>query len=304
VPLSAGRARRIAGHCGRVALGLVFLLAGVLKALDPAEFARQIAGYGLVGGTVAAAGAPLLIALEIGLGAALLLGAFPMAAAGAGCGLLAGFIAIEAYGLMHGRTEACGCFGAYVQRTPREVIAEDLLFIGFGILAVWGLAGWRGLARRAAVAALPLAGAVALALPLASPHLPLDRLLTRLAPGRTLDDLGIRAHLPSLAAGRHLIALIDVTEPAAAATAAALDALAAAPGSPAIVALTPATPEEVAAFQWSAAPGFEVRSIDRGALKPLYRRLPRFFLLQDGRVVWVRDDAPPDAADLLSSEAS
>ncbi|MGH9749551.1 MAG: MauE/DoxX family redox-associated membrane protein, partial [Candidatus Polarisedimenticolia bacterium] len=211
-----GRARRIAGHCGRVALGLVFLLAGILKALDPAEFARQIAGYGLVGESIAAAGAPLLIALEIGLGAALLLGAFPVAAAAAGCCLLAAFIAIEAYGLMHGRTEACGCFGAYVQRTPGQVIVEDLLFVGFGILAVWGLAAWRGLARRAAFAAVVLAGAAGLALPLASPHLPLDRLLTRLAPGRSLDELGIRAHLPSLSEGRRLIALIDVTDPAAA----------------------------------------------------------------------------------------
>jgi uncharacterized membrane protein YphA (DoxX/SURF4 family) len=298
------RGRRILGHAGRLLLGLVFLAAGILKALDPDEFARQMGGYGIVGPGLAAVLAPLLIGLEIVLGALLLAGAWPAGAAAGGAVLLAAFIAIEAYGMIHGRTEACGCFGAYVQRTPGQVIAEDLLFIGFAGLALWGLRGWRGLAAPRAAAVLAAAGFLALGFAYASPSLPLEPWLTRLAPGRSLADLGLETRLPALAAGRHLVALIDVTGAGAAEAAAALDALADDPRLPPILALTPATEEEVAAFGWSAAPRFDVRNVDRAALKPLYRRLPRYFVLQDGRVVSVHDGAPPRPADLLSSEAS
>src|SRR5260221_7297825 len=69
-----------AGHLGRLALGAIFLAAGLLKALDPAEFARQIAGFGLVGPAFATTGAPILIAIEIGLGTALLAGFRPRTA--------------------------------------------------------------------------------------------------------------------------------------------------------------------------------------------------------------------------------
>ena len=298
------RGRRILGHAGRLLLGLVFLAAGVLKALDPDEFARQMGGYGLVDGGLAAALAPLLIGLEIVLGALLLLGAWPAAAARGGALLLALFIGVEAYGLAHGRTEACGCFGAYAQRTPGQVIAEDLLFIGFAGLALWGLRGWPGLPVRRAAAVLIVAGVLGLGFAYASPALPLEPFLTRLVPGQSLAGLGLDARLPALASGRHLVALIDVTGPAASGPAEALNALASDPRVPPITALTPGTEEEIAAFGWSAVPDFEVRRVDRDALKPLYRRLPRYFLLLDGTVVSVHDGAPPRPEDLLSSEAS
>ena len=286
------------GHLGRLALGLVFLAAGILKALDPAEFARQIAGYGLVGAGPAAVAAPLLIALETTLGVALLAGFRPRPAALAGALLLAAFIVIEAYGIAQGRTEACGCFGAYVQRTPRQVILEDLLFIGFALLSLWGLRTWPGARRHAAVA---VAGAAILSLTfaLASPALPLEPLVTRLAVGRSVADLGLGQAVSDLSAGRHLLALIDLTDPASVGTAARLNALAAGTRGTGVLALTPSTEEEQAAFLWSAGPEFPIRRVDRATLKPLYRRLPRFALIDSGKVVSLFDAAPPEAKDLL-----
>lgn len=296
--------RRVAGHAGRVALGLIFLMAGVLKALDPAEFVHQVQGYGFLAAGLAAYAAPALIVLEIALGVALLAGARPLWAGLASIALLAAFIFIEAYGLSIGRTEACGCFGAFVERTPGQVIAEDLLFAALAVLAIWGLRGWRGLAVRRAVAVTSAGALLAGGLVTASPSLPIDRYVTRLAVGRSLADLALQDRAPHLSQGRHLVALIDVTDPRAAATAAALNEIAARPGSPPILALTPASEEENAAFLWSAAPAFETRRVDRAVLKRLYRRLPRFFLLDSGRVAAIFEDAPPAAEDLLSSEAS
>lgn len=301
---AAGAGARVAGHAGRLSLGLIFLVAGFLKALDPAEFAHQVAGYGMVGARLSSLGAPALIVFEIALGVALLAGARPLWAGLASIVLLAVFIAIEAYGLSVGRTEACGCFGAFVERTPAQVIGEDLLFTGLAVLAIWGLREWRGLAARRAAAVTVATVVLAAAFVVASPALPIDPYVTRLAVGRSLADLALQDRAPGLSQGRHLVALIDVTDPRAAGTAAALNEIASRPGAPSVLALTPASEEERAAFLWSAAPAFETRSVDRAVLKRLYRRLPRFFLIDSGRVAAVFDGAPPAAEDLLSSVAS
>jgi uncharacterized membrane protein YphA (DoxX/SURF4 family) len=297
----AGLLRRGVGHLARVALGLIFIAAGLLKAADPAEFAHQMAGYGLVGPAVTAVAAPLLIAFETMLGAALLFGVLPQLGGLLAAALLLSFIAVEIYGLSIGRTESCGCFGTYVQRTPAQVIGEDVVFLALALLAVWGLRGWRPRhpVRRAAL--VLIAAVAALALAVASPRLPLDGLVTRLAEGRTVDDLGLGATVPELRHGRHLVALLDLDGPHASGTVERLNAIAATPGAPAVLGLTPASEEEAGAFFWAASPSFPIRAIDRPILKRLYRRLPRFFLVQEGRVAAIYDQTVPRAADLLSS---
>ena len=296
--------RRAAGHMGRVALGVVFLAAGFLKGLDPAEFVHQVAGYGLFGKQLSTVAAPALIVFEIVLGVALVAGVRPLVTGLASIMLLLLFIGIEAYGIAAGRTESCGCFGAYVQRTPAQVIGEDLLFVGLAVLAIAGLRGWAGTRPGRAAAVLVASIVLSAVFVVASPSLPIDDYVTRLRAGRSLADLDLAARLPELLRGRHLIALIDVTDPRAAEIASALDALASRPGAPAVVGLTPSTEQEIDAFRWSVVPAFEVKSIDRAVIKRLYRKLPRFFILDSGRVAAVYDGAPPGAGDLLSSEAS
>ena len=103
--------------------------------------------------------------------------------------------------------------------------------------------------------------------------------------------------------------LMDLTDPGAAAIAARLDAIAGEPRAPRVVAITPSSEEDKAAFQWKTNPAFAVEHVDFALLnppgqKPLYRRLPRYFMVAGERVVAVYDDAPPAASDLISSEAS
>jgi uncharacterized membrane protein YphA (DoxX/SURF4 family) len=291
--------RRAAGHLGRVALGLVFLAAGVLKGLDPVEFAHQVAVYGILGERLAAVAAPVLIVLEILLGTALLAGIRPVLSGLVSVLLLLVFIGIEAYGLAAGRTESCGCFGAYVQRTPGEVIGEDLLFVGLAVLAMWGLRDWAGMRPGRASAVLVLAAVLSTAFVIGSPSLPIDGYVTRLRVGRTIAELDLAARMPELREGRHLVVLFDVTDPRAAGVATALDALAALPGAPAVTGLTPSTEQEIDAFRWTAVPAFEIHRIDRDVIKRLYRKLPRFFVVDSGRVTAVYDGAAPEAKDLL-----
>jgi uncharacterized membrane protein YphA (DoxX/SURF4 family) len=280
---------------------LVFIAAGLLKALDPAEFAHQMATYEIVPPGLLTIAATALIAFEITLGAALLIGFRTRVSALTAAGLLVLFIALEGYNLAVGREESCGCFGSYVQRTPTQVILEDLLLLALAIL-VWSfLKSWK--MRRAGLAAgAVIATAVAsLGLTVASPHLPIDTFVTQLAEGRHIDDLGIRTRAPVLAEGRYLVALLDLADPAAVDAAAELNAIAAWPDAPGVIALTPSDEEERAAFLWSAIPDFEIYPVDRSDLKKLYRRLPRFFLVESGRVVTVYDGPGLPSPDLLSS---
>lgn len=296
-----GRLLRWAGHAARLALGGIFVAAGVLKALDVAEFARQMASYGIIGAGLAAVLAPLLIAVETTLGAALLAGWRPRLVAVLTGLLLLFFIGLEAWGISRGHTEACGCFGAYVTRTPLQVIFEDLGFVALAILAWAGLGDWRSGARRLAGAAVAVAACLSLGFAVASPRLPIDHLVTRLAAGRSVGDLGIASKLPGGGQDATLVALLDMTDPRSREAAADLNAFAGAPGAPKVIALTPSTEQEQAAFMWEAYPAFDVVPVDRGLLKPLYRSLPRYFLVRSGRVTRVFEGPRPPSPDLLSS---
>src|SRR5262245_13931176 len=93
-------------------LGVVFLVAAATKGADPKAFVEQVASYGIVQGTAAAAVAYALVPLEALLGASLLLGFKRRIAAVAAGLLLLFFIGVTAWGWSHGKTEGCGCFGS------------------------------------------------------------------------------------------------------------------------------------------------------------------------------------------------
>jgi uncharacterized membrane protein YphA (DoxX/SURF4 family) len=300
-PVDVRRLLRIAGHLARIALGVIFVAAGVLKSLDVAEFARQTAGYGLIGEGLSSFAAPFLIALETTLGVALLAGWRPRIAALLTGMLLIFFITLEAWGMSKGHTESCGCFGAYVKRTPAQVIMEDLGFLALALLAMAGLGAWQ--ARRAgrSAAVVAVAALLSLGFAVASPHLPIDPWVTTLRAGKPVQDLGIAARLPEEGPRGTLVALLDVTQRDAKDAAAALNAVALGPAGVKVIALTPSSEQEQAAFLWEASPAFEVVPVDRGLLKPLYRRLPVYFLVREGRVTRVFQGPRPPAPDLLSS---
>jgi uncharacterized membrane protein YphA (DoxX/SURF4 family) len=297
------RVLRITAHLARLSLGGIFLAAGVLKALDVAEFARQTAGYGLIGPGLSSLAAPFLIALETTLGVALLAGFRPRLAALFTGMLLVFFITLEAWGMSKGHIESCGCFGAYVKRTPMQVILEDTGFLALAVLTMAGIGAWQ--ARRAgrAFGVVAAAAVVSLGFALASPHLPIDPWVTKLSDGTSVKDLGIAPHLPPEKPGGTLVALLDVTQPEARAAADPLSALAQGQPEIGVIALTPSSEQEEGAFMLEVSPAFDVVPVDRGLLKPLYRRLPLYFLVHGGRVARIFPGPRPPAPDLLSSSA-
>jgi len=289
----AGFVRRIPA----LALGGVFLLAGIMKGVDPLEFARQVGTYHLVEGKAALGAAYLLIPLELALGTALVVGYRGRAAAGAAVALLILFMGATAYAWSQGKTEECGCFGSIASRTPGEVLAEDTGFLILGLLAFFlsGRTPIRGRWRGAIVASVLMLGIL---LPVSAYALPLDPLVTRLKVGRSAGELPLSESPVDLAQGEHLVALLDLDSPDSRRLVKDLNALAKAPGRPDVIAFYGGEVDEKMVFCFNYHPAFEVVAVPRADLKLLYRKLPRFFRLRQGRVVQIWEGRPPSEEDL------
>jgi hypothetical protein len=305
----------LVGFLGALVLGAVFLFAAWAKAIHPTAFVEAIASRGLTFGIGAGAVAFLALALEAGLGALLVLGVrrlwvlVPAA-------LLVGFFLFltgqDYYRSLAGievEGAACGCFGTLVQRTPAEAFWQDLLllvpalllaFAGRSREQLWRLEPSPPRYRLGFAAALT---AAVLVLAWKAPELPLDDLATRLKPGVATQALcaGSAADgkqvclgdiVPELAAGEHVVVLADLDE-AFGASVEQLNAYHWAGGDPALWVVSAASEQERFAFRFGFGPAFEVREAPPALLRPLYRTLPRSFLVRAGKVVETHGGLPP-----------
>lgn len=306
--------RRRLGWLGGALLGLVLLVAAALKALDPVAFAEQIRAERLDFLLPATAVAVLALALEAGLGTALILGLRNRPVLWTAAALVAFFLFLtgrSAARFLAGiadPAEGCGCFGNLVQRTPVEAFLQDLLLMGPALaLAVWGAGGVRRPRLVAGVALVVAAGTAVFAL--AAPTLPLDDLATRLAPGvelaglcagRDAERVCLPDVAPDLASGRHLVVLGEVDDPALAARVPDLNAYmvrrSGGSDQPPLVLLADFDLDRSRRLFFEWAPDFTLQAAPTALLRPLYRRLPRSFLVEDGRVLATYSGLPPQLA--------
>jgi len=287
------------------ALGLVLLVATFAKALDPRSFAEMLQNQGLTFGLPPMVAAVLALAVEGGLGLLLVLGIRRRWSLAAVTLLVIGFVTLngwEWWRAAHGAPPAagCGCFGNLVQRSPAAAFWQDLAMLVPLLLLSW-LAlprDSRALPPRRTAAAVVGIAAIAM-LAWRAPELPLDDVATRLKPGVELSQLCAGKEprvclddvLPDAASGRAWVVLVDLEQGEHWAD--ALNAFAAGQSTP-VMALASATPEEKTAFTWQWGPTFPVHEADAVLLRPLYRTLPRSFLVEDGRVLRTVPGLPAD----------
>ncbi|MCX6572094.1 MAG: DoxX family membrane protein [Candidatus Aminicenantes bacterium] len=120
----------------RLVLGGLFVYAGVVKVLDPLDFAQNIRNYRLVGQSLSFIAAVVLPWLEILAGVAMAAGIWKRASALIISGLLVFFILLTLVTIARGLDVDCGCFGAISRKSGLGVILEDLgmLFMGLCLL--------------------------------------------------------------------------------------------------------------------------------------------------------------------------
>ncbi len=134
------RAEPIALLVLRIALGLIFIVAGGFKIGHAAEFAQEIAAFRLLPPPLIAPLALLLPFLEVMLGAYLAIGLFARASAWVAALLLLVFDLAIASAVVRGLHLHCGCFGPNDQTvtTWTEVARDAVLVILAVIVAVRG----------------------------------------------------------------------------------------------------------------------------------------------------------------------
>lgn len=310
------------GTAGGVALGAIFLVAAWAKAIHPTAFADEIASRGLTFGALglgAGAVAILALAVEAGLGALLLLGVrrlwvlVPSALLVAFFLFLTGQDYYRAAAGLELDAASCGCFGNLVQRTPAEAFWQDLaLLVPALALAFVGRRGAGG-GDRVRRTVPPVRTALGLAATLGivllawrAPDLPLDDWATRLRPGVDVAELCagegsericMDALAPELGEGEHLVVLADLDDAFGERVVRLNDYLDASylggSEAPGLAVFTTAGPEERQTFFWTWTPGFEPYQAPEALMVPLYRRLPRSFLVRDGEVVDTWNGLPP-----------
>ncbi|TAM57727.1 DoxX family membrane protein [bacterium] len=144
-----GRLRaRYAVFVLRVAIGLVLVVAGALKAPNPNAFASTIAGFDLVPAAVAGPLAVFVPWFEILLGGYLVAGYLTRAAAWVACAEFVLFAGAIASVVVRGIHISCGCFGqadaapaSWVDVARDAALAAAALFVALrapGALAVDG----------------------------------------------------------------------------------------------------------------------------------------------------------------------
>ena len=133
----------------RVAIGIVFLVAGAAKVGHAAEFAVEIAGFRLLPPAVIGPMALGLPLLEIVLGACLVLGVFTRTVGWIAVAVFAVFDLAIASAVVRGMTVSCGCFGPNdTTVTTWAEVARDAVLVVVAIVVALRAPGMLALDRR------------------------------------------------------------------------------------------------------------------------------------------------------------
>jgi len=129
----------------RLLVGGVFVYSGIVKALDPLDFAEQVRNYRTVGQDLAFLVAVYLPWLEILAGAFLAAGVLKKASAALISLMLGGFIALVVVTMVRGIDVDCGCFGTLSRRADWRLLLEDAVLLAMSLAVL--LAGKTGRIR-------------------------------------------------------------------------------------------------------------------------------------------------------------
>ena len=137
--MGSERVRDVIGTLARLGLAAVFLVSGVLKAVDPDATYVAVRAYDVLPRAGVALVAGVLPWLEIALGLLLLAGVATRAVAAVGAGLMLVFIAGVTQAWARGLSIDCGCFGGGGAVAPDQTAygRELLRDAGFLLMGAW-----------------------------------------------------------------------------------------------------------------------------------------------------------------------
>lgn len=284
-------------------VGLILLISGLIKAGDMELFIRQIRDYGIISHhLLLILTAWCLIIAECTIGTALLIFFRPRITIPITSFLLAIFIGVTGYAWVSGVTEDCGCFGAWVKRSPEGAMIEDLLMLA-ALIPPWIWAKDPDkVANRLKSIILIIVCVAATILPIAF-GLPISR-ISGLEPGGTYLDEDLLNNLSleqvELKRGRHLIVIMSTDCEHCRESVGDLNRITNEEDLPDLIALTPNEPEQIAEFTELFEPEFPMFGITEDNFWELLGDgdVPRIMLVNDRRVLNIWDVTVPDIEEI------
>lgn len=113
----------------RLVVGGVFIWAGILKILDPLEFAQNIANYRVVSRDISFFLALVLPWLEVLCGVLVILGIFRSASSLLLSGMLGIFLVLITVTILRGLDVDCGCFGSIGRHVDYRLLLTDIVLL-------------------------------------------------------------------------------------------------------------------------------------------------------------------------------
>lgn len=120
----------------RIIVGGVFIWAGILKILDPLEFAQSIRNYRIFPQSISFFLALALPWVEVISGSLLILGIFHRSSALLISSLLVLFLVLVVITMARGLDVDCGCFGSLSRKVDFKLFVVDS-FLCFGALLIF-----------------------------------------------------------------------------------------------------------------------------------------------------------------------
>lgn len=280
-----------------VIMGLVLLVAGLLKAADVELFMAQIRAYDVFTHPVPLlAGAWGLVAVQCTLGAALIVGYRPGRTLPFAALIWLILLGGTGWAAWTGATDECGCFGALLERSPKFAFVENLFFLAATLFA------WSTLKRapaatrpiqRATVAVACLLGVLlpfAFGVPIASTLNPDKDALPVLRALKDLEVSGIDT--PELDRGTHLLFLLSTDCMHCLDALPLLDELAEAEGIPPLVGICPNRELDRLSFIEQFAPAFPLGRVKAERFLKLLTmgETPQVLLVRDGVLLGAWDN--------------
>jgi putative oxidoreductase len=113
----------------RIGVGGVFIWAGLLKILDPLEFAQNIANYRVFPRDLSVLIALVLPWVEVVCGILVILGIFRSASSFLLSGLLGVFLVLIMVTIFRGLDVDCGCFGSIGRHVDYRLLITDIILL-------------------------------------------------------------------------------------------------------------------------------------------------------------------------------
>ncbi|MFO7737294.1 MAG: hypothetical protein R6V46_02365 [Desulfatiglandaceae bacterium] len=291
------------------AIGLLFLVAAVSKAVDMGLFVRQIKAYGIIydPGVITVI-AWALVALEWSLGICLIIFYRPRLALSATATLLFVFLGVTISASLTGSIENCGCFGSWIARSPAHEAVQNIVLICVTLLA-WKIYSPVSTKRSNSKSWVVIAaGVVGLALPTISgsyflnpspPPAQRTELSMRNLEVQGLDGIDLNT-------GIYLVFLMSTDCLHCQEVLPEVEFLSESGNAPQTVVLCADNDDQITRFKADFQPLIPIGRIDKDSFWNLLgnAELPRLFLVKDAKVVQVWDGTVPAETDIQAAESS